>query len=125
VELAAELPPADIVTLDAVICCYPYLRPLLREAVTPGPRLVGLVFPHDAWWMRVALSAFNIVAHLLRRLDHYHIRRAEIDRLMAEAGLVEIYRGGTRLWRVVLYAQESPTSRRASSLPPVKGASSA
>jgi magnesium-protoporphyrin O-methyltransferase len=25
VELAADLPPADIVTLDSVICCYPYL----------------------------------------------------------------------------------------------------
>lgn len=42
VELADELPAADIVTLDSVICCYPYLAALLRAAVSRGPRLVGL-----------------------------------------------------------------------------------
>ena len=33
VELAADLPPADIVTADSVICCYPYLPELLAAAV--------------------------------------------------------------------------------------------
>ena len=33
VELADELPPADIVTADSVICCYPYLEPFLAAAV--------------------------------------------------------------------------------------------
>ena len=41
VELATELPPVDIVTLDSVICCYPYLAALLGAALSPGPRLVG------------------------------------------------------------------------------------
>jgi 2-polyprenyl-3-methyl-5-hydroxy-6-metoxy-1,4-benzoquinol methylase len=41
VELAAELPPADIVTLDSVICCYPYLPALLRAAVAPPPASSG------------------------------------------------------------------------------------
>lgn len=104
VELAAELPAADIVTLDSVICCYPYLPALLRAAVRPGPRLVGLTYPHEAWWMRAALHASNIVSALRRRPDHYYIhRRSEIDRLMGEAGFVAIHRGGTRVWRVVVY----------------------
>src|SRR5215213_1660072 len=49
VELAADLPPADIVTMDSVICCYPYLRKLLEAALASHPRLAGLVYPRDVW----------------------------------------------------------------------------
>src|SRR5919106_1640410 len=45
VELAADLPPADIVTMDSVICCYPYLAPLLDAAVRTLPRIVGITYP--------------------------------------------------------------------------------
>ncbi len=104
VELAADLPPADIVTLDSVICCYPYLPALLGAAVRPGPRLVGLTYPRDVWWMRVFMQLFN-VAHALRRSPaRYFIHRhPQVERLMAEAGYVNAHEGGTRAWRVVLY----------------------
>lgn len=104
VELVAELPAADIVTLDSVICCYPHLPALLRAAAGHSTRLVGLTYPHEAWWMRAAMRAFNVVSAVRRRPDHWYIhRRAQIDRVMAEAGFVESYRGGSRFWRVVLY----------------------
>jgi len=104
VELAAELPPADIVTLDAVICCYRYLPGLLRAAVRPGPRLVGLTYPRDVWWMRGWMRVFNVLEALRRRPGRYYIyRRAQVDRLMAEAGFGESYAGGTPAWRVVVY----------------------
>ncbi len=104
VELAEELPPADIVTLDSVICCYPYLGPLLRSAVRSGPRLVGLTYPHEGWWMRAAMQLNNVLNAVTRRPWRWYIhRRAEIDRLMAQAGFVACHRGGSRFWRVVLY----------------------
>lgn len=104
VELAAELPPADIVTLDSVICCYPYLARLLEAALSSRPRLVGLIYPRDVWWMLAFLWLYN-TAHAVRRSGaHYFIHRhAQVDRLMAEAGLANAYDGGTRSWRVVLY----------------------
>jgi magnesium-protoporphyrin O-methyltransferase len=106
VELAPELPPADIVTLDSVICCYPYLPALLAAAVRPSPRLVGLVYPRDAWWMVAYMHLFNL-AHALRRSPArgFIHRSAEVDRLMAEAGFVNSYAGGTRGWLVVVYAR--------------------
>ncbi len=104
VELAAELPPADIVTLDSVICCYPRLAPLLAAAVRPGPRLVGLTYPRDVWWMRAFMRLFNLAHVLLRSPDRYFIyRHAQVNRLMTEAGFVNAHEGGTRAWRVVLY----------------------
>lgn len=105
VELASELPPADIVTLDSVICCYPYLPSMLGAAVRPNPRLVGLTYPRDVWWMRAFMRLHNL-AHALRRspFSRYFIHRhVQVNRLMAEAGFVNAHEGGTRGWRVDLY----------------------
>ena len=106
VELAAELGPADVVTLDSVICCYPYLSPLLAAAVRPGPRLVGLTYPRDVWWMVAFMRLYNI-AHALRGSPaRYFVHRSsEVDRLMAAAGYVNSYAGGIRRWLVVVYAR--------------------
>ncbi|MGH2429097.1 MAG: class I SAM-dependent methyltransferase [Candidatus Limnocylindria bacterium] len=104
VELAAEMPPADIVTLDSVICCYPYLAPLLEAATRPGPQLVGLTYPRDVWWMRAFMRLFNLTHALRRRPDRYFIHRhARLNRLMADAGYENAHEGGTREWRVVVY----------------------
>jgi SAM-dependent methyltransferase len=104
VELAADLPPADVVTLDRVICCYPNLEAILRAAMAPGPRLIGLVHPHDTWWMRSSMGFFNAVGRLLRRHHSFFVyRTAEIDRLMREGGFIVGSIGGGRVWRVAVY----------------------
>ena len=51
--LAAELAPADLVTLDRVVCCYPDLEPLVRSSAAKARRYYALSFPHDRWYMRV------------------------------------------------------------------------
>ena len=108
VQVAAELPPADIVTLDSVVCCYRPLPALLRAAVQSHPRLVGLTYPRDVWWMRGWMRAFNVLEALRRRPGRFYIhRRAHVDRLMAEAGFEETYGGGTPAWRVVVYRRAS------------------
>jgi magnesium-protoporphyrin O-methyltransferase len=104
VELAAELPPAEIVTLDSVICCYPYLPALLGAAVSAAPRLVGLTYPRDLWWMRAYMRLWNLSHAVRRSRARYFIHRhAEVHRLMAELGFETAHEGGTREWRVVLY----------------------
>lgn len=104
VELAEELPDADVVTLDHVLCCYPYVDRLLRAAVRPGARLVALSYPHDAWWMRVYMRVHNVVWALQGRPDAWYIhRRAHVDRLMEQLGLREQRRTRVGMWQVVLY----------------------
>lgn len=104
VELAGDLPPADIVTLDSVICCYPYLEPLLAAATRSHPRLVGITYPRDVWWMRAFMRLYNLAHALGRSPAHYFIHRhPHVERLMAEAGYVNAHEGGTPGWRVVPY----------------------
>lgn len=104
VGIAQELPPAEIITLDRVICCYPDLPALLGAAMVPGARVIGLVHPTDAWWMRASMAVFNAVSSLLRRHHTFYVhRRTEIDRLMRGAGFAESHRSGGRVWQVTIY----------------------
>jgi SAM-dependent methyltransferase len=104
VELADDLPPADIVTADSVICCYPYVDELLAAALRSEPRLVGLTYIHDAWWMRAMMRLSNAWWALRRMPDRWSIHRhAEVDRLMADAGYELIHDGGTWDWRVAVF----------------------
>ncbi|MGH2381363.1 MAG: class I SAM-dependent methyltransferase [Candidatus Limnocylindria bacterium] len=108
VELAAELPPADIATLDSVICCYPYLEPLLAAAARSRPRLVGITYPRDVWWMRAFMRGFNLVQAVRRSPARYVIHRhTQVERWMAGAGYRNAHEGGTREWRVVLYRRSA------------------
>jgi SAM-dependent methyltransferase len=105
-ELSSELPPADVVALDRVICCYPDLPALLAAAMVPGPRLIGLVHPTDRWWMRASMGLFNALSRALRRRHSFYVhRQAEIDRLLRARGFVERHQGGGRVWRVAVYAR--------------------
>ena len=105
VELAAELPPSDIVTMDSVICCYPYLPALLAAAFSVGPRLVGLTYPRDVWWMRAYMWLYNL-ANAVRRSParYFAYRHSHLRSLMTAAGYSEIHDGGSAPWRVVLFA---------------------
>jgi magnesium-protoporphyrin O-methyltransferase len=107
VELADRLPDADIVTLDHVLCCYPYLDRMLRAAVRPGTWLVALSYPHDPWWMRAYLRVRNIAWVVQRKPDRYYIhRRAQVDGLMDQAGFREHRWIRVGMWQVVLYHRE-------------------
>lgn len=114
VELAADLPPTEIVTLDSVICCYPYLPALTSAVLSIGPRLVGFTYPRDVWWMRAFMRLYNIV-HALRGSParYFAYRHRQLRNLMAAGGYSEIHDGGIARWRVVLYARTSPAGRRA------------
>lgn len=104
VELAPDPPPVDIVTMDAVICCYPHLAPLLEAAVRTRPRIVGSTYPRDTWWMRLYQRSYNVIEALRRRPGRYFIHRdRDVNRLMADAGYRNVHEGGIRVWRVVLY----------------------
>jgi SAM-dependent methyltransferase len=108
VQLAAELQPADVVSLDRVICCYPDLPGILRAAMAPRPRLIGLVHPNDRWWMRGSMAFFNALGRLLRRHHSFFVHRtAEIDRLMRDGGFVVGSTGGGRVWRVAVYRRSA------------------
>lgn len=104
VALANELPAVDIVTLDSAICCYADLESMLAAATRTGPRLVGITYPRDTWWMRAFMRLYNVWSGVRRSPARYFIHRhGQLGRWMAAAGYRSIHEGGIPAWRVVLF----------------------
>lgn len=101
---ATEIDPADIVTLDRVVCCYPDAEGLVAASAARARRVYGLVLPRDGWLTRIAVRLLNLWPWLRRRTYRAYVHpNALVDRLVAAAGLRPVAESGTRLWRVVVY----------------------
>ncbi len=104
VLLAPELPPADIVTLDRVICCYPDMPALVGLSAARARHWYGLVFPRDGWWLRLVGGVVNFVERFRQApLPFYIHRTAAVDALLRRNGLVRRFYRKTWLWQVMVY----------------------
>lgn len=104
VGLAGQLEPADIVTLDKVVCCYPDMPLLVDRSVERARRMLGLVYPRSAWWVRAFATLGNAGYRLFRSTTRFYIHPEDrVDQLIREAGFeaYPVQRG--LLWQVVLY----------------------
>ncbi|HYI66002.1 MAG TPA: class I SAM-dependent methyltransferase [Candidatus Limnocylindrales bacterium] len=104
VALAGELEPADIVTLHRVVCCYGDWAALISSSANRSRRLLGLVYPNDRWWIRLAIRCGNLVlrlsgqsfrgfVHPERRIDE-GVRAEGFDRRLHHRGWV---------WQTLVY----------------------
>jgi 2-polyprenyl-3-methyl-5-hydroxy-6-metoxy-1,4-benzoquinol methylase len=104
VALASEIEPADVVTLDKVVCCYPDMPALLGRASERARRMVGLVYPRRTWWNRVAARVLAAWGWLTRDPTRWYLHQpVDIDRLMAAAGYERHNIARDLIWHVVLY----------------------
>ncbi len=106
VERAGEISPADVVTLDRVICCYPDMRALVGLSAARALRLYGLVYPRDTWWNRAGLAFLNFLRRLRRDPFRVFVHRSEdVDAVARASGLVLRSHGQTMVWRVDVYVR--------------------
>ncbi len=106
VELASELPPADIVTLDRVVCCYPLYAPLLGRAAEHSRRWLALSVPRDRWYVRWGLWIENGWRKLRRDSFQAFVHSTEaIESLLREAGFELVSRSKTFVWQASVYVR--------------------
>ena len=60
VDVADHVPPADIVTLDRVICCYHDVQRLVSRSGEKARLVYGAVYPREGWWTRLVVAAENV-----------------------------------------------------------------
>lgn len=108
VTLADGTEPADVVTLDRVICCYPDMESLVGRSADRARRLYGLVYPRDRWWIAAGFRVMNIGMRVSRRAFRVHLHRpSAVDAVARRHGLaprVSISAGP--VWHVALYGRE-------------------
>ena len=106
VALGDEVPEADLVALDRVVCCYPDMERLVTLAATRTRRRLGLVLPRDDAWIRAAIAASNLLGRLGRRpLPTYVHRTRAITEVAARAGLAPAGAHRGRIWQTLVYAR--------------------
>jgi SAM-dependent methyltransferase len=107
VALAETVPPADVVTLVRVVCCYPAMAELVGRSADHARRILGIVYPRDAWWTRAGARLGNLLSRLLRNAFRFYVHpEPEMDRLIRAAGFERrvIERG--RIWQVAVYVRQ-------------------
>ena len=106
VDLAPQLPQADVVTLDRVICCYPDMHALVSLSSARAAKLYGIVFPRDAWWVRMGGWVENLFFRFQRNPFRFFVHpAADIDMVVRANGLERRYDHKTLLWQVTVYAR--------------------
>jgi magnesium-protoporphyrin O-methyltransferase len=109
VALAPEIDPADIVTLDRVVCCYSDLPALLQAASDRARRLIGLVYPRDASWNRVAARVMNAVGWVTRNHTRWYLHTpGQVDAILRAAGYEGSEIKRNLIWQVVVYRRTAP-----------------
>jgi tRNA1(Val) A37 N6-methylase TrmN6 len=106
VALAPEVPSADIVTLDRVICCYRDADALVGLSCARANRLYGVVYPREEWWTRLDTLLRNAISRI--KSDPFrlfvHPTKA-IDTMVRANGLRPRFQRKTLYWQVVVYGR--------------------
>ena len=111
VSRADAIDPADIVTLDRVVCCYPDMESLVRLSASRARFLYGLVLPRDRAILRLGLRVMNLWFRLRGMAYRGFLHpNARVDAIAAEAGLRPAAEDLTFVWRIVLYERGSASA---------------
>lgn len=103
-DVAADLPQADIVTLDRVVCCYPDFRGLLTAAASHSRRALALTYPRETWYMRIFLKGANFFQRLRRDPFRVFLHPiAEMDSLIKRQGFERVALRRLFVWEMALY----------------------
>lgn len=103
-DVAPDLPKADIVTLDRVVCCYPDYRILLSTAAGRSQHLLGMTYPRETWYMRASLKTMNFFQRLRRDPFRVFVHPiAEMDQLLRGLGMRRICFKRLFIWEMALY----------------------
>jgi hypothetical protein len=102
------VPPADVVLLHRVVCCYPDYEGLLGSAARKAGRLLAFSFPPDLAVARAAMLVLNLWPRL-RGCDFRSYVHPEREMLAAAErnGFRVVCRERSGIWRIALLERAS------------------
>jgi 2-polyprenyl-3-methyl-5-hydroxy-6-metoxy-1,4-benzoquinol methylase len=105
VELAARVPPADIVTLDRVLNVYPDWERLAALSAERARRLYGIVIPRDTRFVRLVIRLINFrLRRQRKRLRAAVIPIGGVDRVLQMKGFSrQVTARVGPAWQVAIY----------------------
>lgn len=102
VDLAPELPEADLVTLDRVFCCYPHMERLVEASTAKASRWYGVTYPKPRWYGKIIEKLAGVYCWA-RDLDFRMYVHSGVEETIRAEGFEPFYQVETILWTVELY----------------------
>jgi SAM-dependent methyltransferase len=103
-DVESDLPKADVVTLDRVVCCYPDFRRLLGAAARHSQHALALTYPREAWYLRMAWPLMNFFQRIRRDPFRVFLHPiSEMDLLLRKEGFRRVTLRRLFVWEMALY----------------------
>lgn len=108
VDLAQDIPQADIVTLDRVICCYHDMQALVGLSSVLARKFYGVVYPRDTLLVKIEFAFENFIYWIRRSSFRVfgHSTKA-VDTVIRGNGLEKRFYREAGTWQIVVYAREA------------------
>lgn len=104
IDLSEEVPLADIVTLNKVVCCYPDYQKLVGLSLDHAKKYYALVMPVDWWIIKQAIRLMNWGLKLQKSLYVAYIHPVkDVDHLIRTGGFMPVYQRSSLGWLVRVY----------------------
>jgi magnesium-protoporphyrin O-methyltransferase len=107
-RVGPDLPIANVVTLDRVVCCYPHVEALLQEALRHSRDRFGFSYPRDVWHVRAALAIENGMRRVRRNPFRSFVHSATVmEDIVTRAGFALLSRRESRVWSSDVYVRQA------------------
>ena len=106
VDLAADIPQCDIVTLDRVICCYHDVEGLVEKSSALAGKLYGLVYPLNNRKGRFLGALENLTYRLHRSSFRYFVHPTEVvEDIVRRNGFERLFYREMGTWQIVVFGR--------------------
>ncbi|HWP38321.1 MAG TPA: class I SAM-dependent methyltransferase [Gemmatimonadales bacterium] len=106
VAVSDGLEPADVVTAERVVCCYPDGERLLATAAARCTVALALSYPRDVWYVRAVIALENLVRRLRGKAFRTFVHPVGVVRgTLERGGLRRVFSEDTVVWRVEVYVR--------------------
>jgi magnesium-protoporphyrin O-methyltransferase len=103
-DVAGQLPSADIVTLDRVVCCYPEYERFLEASLRHAGLIFALSYPLDLWYVRMWVSLQNAARATIRNAFRSFIHPVSaMESVIRREGFTLLDRRSAGTWRADVY----------------------
>lgn len=104
VELSDQLPKAELIVMDKVICCYPEWQPLVRAVSDLSLQWIAFSVPKDVWWVKAGEWVDNTYRQLRGDCFPTYIHpTGEIHALLSGLGFERQIVKAWREWEYALF----------------------
>ena len=106
VDIAPALAPADVVTLDRVLCCFDDMYGLVSSSSSLAKKYYALVYPQDSAIAKFVTSIGNLFLRITNNSFRTFIHPTEeVENIIFKNNFERVHFSRKGIWQVVVYAR--------------------